>query len=813
MERRQHQTIASVLALAAFALAAASVALPTTLTAALGTVGAFVLLVASVHVARPRVEPEREGQATTLAHAVGVVASVATLLVGLVLVAAVVARIGEVRYLGAVPLFLSENFQFVTGPFLAVLAIGALLAGRDRLTLAAEPSQQRRSISVAISTLIALLAAAVSVPELPGEAWQTPYIVALGGALAWLDVSKLAGLPRPRQFTEWLRRAETRGSRVILQALARAGNALVLVASLAGVALLVLGFHTVGVAVVLGASLLLVVATHAAADLTDALPVGIGEDLASAESNKQKLRLLSIAPLATTILGGALAGIAMFSVATGQDLASMLSLLEPAVGVTVALLAGINLARSELPSYEEQDPARRAVATVSVSLLVGAVFFSLLLETGTMSGAVTELDLGLVFNFAAMLAASVFVYARGLFPFPSLGLEEEEEPETRTDHGDVLERRMMIVYGVAGIFVVGTLGVLTALAMGVISLPSPQTGQGRDAAFLGMIATGVVLLLSLGVVYMRSRSISAPPEEEEIEFEKSYTREEVVRMTVLGISGTLAFVLGFLGVLVFMGQLDSLAGLTLEERHSTDFFVFAILVGIGPAGYLHNRRRNRIQAIDQRLPEFMRDMAESQRTGMTLTQAVITASEGNYGALTPEIKKMAAQIEWGISFDDALRGFAERVDTPLVQRSVSLVIEASQSGGNVQDVLEAAAEDARQIQMIHSERRSGMQIYVMIIYIAFAVFLGVIGVLNVKFMPEVAKAVSGAEGVSIGSISFQEFDIQTYRTIFFHAAIVQGLGGGFVAGSMQEGKPVAGLKHAFIMTIIGYLVFRLLLGG
>ena len=174
---------------------------------------------------------------------------------------------------------------------------------------------------------------------------------------------------------------------------------------------------------------------------------------------------------------------------------------------------------------------------------------------------------------------------------------------------------------------------------------------------------------------------------------------------------------------------------------------------------------------------------------------------------------MAAQIQWGISFDHALASFAKRVDTPLVQRTVSLVIEASNSGGNVIDVLTAASDDAREIQMIQAERKGGMQIYVMIIYIAFLVFLGVIGILNVKFMPEVSQAVAAASGVTVGSITFAAFDIQAFRTLFFHAAVIQGLGGGFVAGAMEDGKPVAGLRHGFAMTIIAYVAFRTVLGG
>ncbi|PSG97174.1 hypothetical protein BRD56_06870 [Thermoplasmatales archaeon SW_10_69_26] len=813
MDRSTHQTLAAVLAAVAILGGIASAIVPGDLAASLVAAGAFAALTAGLHVVRPRIDTERAQASSTGANLLGIATAAAIGLLGLLLVAAAAARFGRVRYLGNVPLLLSENFTLVTGPLTVLLALTVAMASRDELALAEAPTPDRRWLTATLLVLGLLATVVIAIPAAPGEAWQAPYVLGLAACVGWLDAVHLAGLPRPTQVTSWLERGDSRHSRLIVEGLARAGNGAVLLAGLGATVFLVLGYPTYGVLTLLAASVLLVLTTHSAVTLTKAVPAALSDDLADAERNKGRLRVLSIGTIAAIVIGGLLTIAGLISVTTGGSLAETLELLRPILGVGIAALAGVNLARANLPSFEEHGPARRAVSATALSMLAVSAFFSLLLELGIMSGPITEAHLGLVFLYAGLLSAAVFVHARGLLPVPGLALQEaDEQHETRTEHGDELQRRVVILYATAGLFLAGSIGLVGALATGHLDGLVPESSEGRNAAFLALVAVGVLITLGLLIAFMYSRRLETPPEEQ-IDFEKSYTREEVVRLTVLGVSGTLAFVLGFLGIMVYAGQLESIGSLTLEKRYATDFFVAAILIGIGPAGYIRNRENKRIKAIDQRLPEFLRDLAESQRTGMTLTQAVITASEGNYGALTPEIEKMAAQIEWGVSFEDALQSFAQRVDTPLVQRTVSLVIEASTAGGNVKDVLEAAAEDAREIQMIHSERRSGMQIYVMIIYIAFAVFLGVIGVLNVKFMPEVAKAVAGAEGVSVGSITFEEFDIQTFQTLFFHAAIIQGLGGGFVAGSMQDGKPVAGLKHAFAMTMIAYVTFRLFLGG
>jgi flagellar protein FlaJ len=100
----------------------------------------------------------------------------------------------------------------------------------------------------------------------------------------------------------------------------------------------------------------------------------------------------------------------------------------------------------------------------------------------------------------------------------------------------------------------------------------------------------------------------------------------------------------------------------------------------------------------------------------------------------------------------------------------------------------------------------------MIIYIAFAVFVGVIAVLNAQFIPEVAKAVSKADGVSIGGLHFHSFNQDDFKTLFFHAAIIQGFGGGIVGGVMSGGKPVHGLKHSFLLVLVAWVLFRVVIG-
>lgn len=53
-----------------------------------------------------------------------------------------------------------------------------------------------------------------------------------------------------------------------------------------------------------------------------------------------------------------------------------------------------------------------------------------------------------------------------------------------------------------------------------------------------------------------------------------------------------------------------------------------------------------------------------------------------------------------------------------------------------------------------------------------------------------------------------EIDINTYKRLFTHAALLQGLFSGLVAGQMGEARFIAGLKYSALMLLIAWVAFR-----
>ena len=252
---------------------------------------------------------------------------------------------------------------------------------------------------------------------------------------------------------------------------------------------------------------------------------------------------------------------------------------------------------------------------------------------------------------------------------------------------------------------------------------------------------------------------------------------------------------------------------TMKFGTPVDFVIIAILILTGVLGIYEYMRYRRVRKIDDRFPDFVRDMAESRRAGMTFTKAIMYSAKGNYGVLTPEIQKIARQISWGSSVDNALSAFAKRVNTKLIRRTVSLIIEASRSGGNVADVLDAASTDARELKLIEAERRASMLSYVAVIYVGMGVFLMILVILTKSLIPSMVTEGATNLGEAATSSSVEPITQKAITEAFYYGALIQCMGMGLVTGVFEDGDIVAGVKHTFIMLLVCWIIFKVVVTG
>lgn len=227
-----------------------------------------------------------------------------------------------------------------------------------------------------------------------------------------------------------------------------------------------------------------------------------------------------------------------------------------------------------------------------------------------------------------------------------------------------------------------------------------------------------------------------------------------------------------------------------------------------PARAYHSDRKWR-DDIDDHIPSLLREISDAQKTGLPLPRAILEASKHQYGALTPELKRMASKISWGIPFSKSLRSLTEVTDTPLMKRTSLLILEAERSGGAIEDVFESAHKHVSEILGLKRERLGAMKPYRWIIFASFFVFALVMLILLVTFFQTLAIQIIDAITEEQEATAGLPFNVAGLQLVFFHMMVIEAVFAGLISGKMSEGDAKLGLRDSCILLIICYVLFKL----
>jgi flagellar protein FlaJ len=269
----------------------------------------------------------------------------------------------------------------------------------------------------------------------------------------------------------------------------------------------------------------------------------------------------------------------------------------------------------------------------------------------------------------------------------------------------------------------------------------------------------------------------------------------------------LIFILNaWLGILLFALNIIYFQG--FPSIFSALNIVAGLVIIFPPAFYFYIQHKRK-KEIESLFPVFLMDFVEAIRGGLTVPHALKLISSNDYKSLSPYVKKMAAQMDWGIPVDVVLQNFVKETKSRIIGRIVSSVIESHRFGGNLADTFEALSNTALDIERLKTERKLYLQSQLITGYIIFFVFLGVMIGLERFLVPSLAQASMPGMGLAPTQIAQTEIASE-YKTLFRNLILIQGLFAGLTIGKMVEGAMIGGIKHSAIMMAVGGIIFSFL---
>ena len=244
----------------------------------------------------------------------------------------------------------------------------------------------------------------------------------------------------------------------------------------------------------------------------------------------------------------------------------------------------------------------------------------------------------------------------------------------------------------------------------------------------------------------------------------------------------------------------------LDQRVNNSL-ALTLLAAILPPSIVEFNNIRWLRGVDRNIPLLLRDLAEAVRSGETLIRALEEAAERDYGPISRYLERAMVRLSLTSDLEASLRWMGEQLVRPSAMRMATILIEASESGGRVVEILEAAVSLFNQIAEYRGEREAQTRPYILLAYMGSIIFMVIAYVILFQFLAPLSTAAENPEMMGVPIVQ-NVLDISYYKSILFWASVMESIFGGLIAGKISSGKLAAGLIHSSILLAVTIAFFN-----
>jgi pilus assembly protein TadC len=237
--------------------------------------------------------------------------------------------------------------------------------------------------------------------------------------------------------------------------------------------------------------------------------------------------------------------------------------------------------------------------------------------------------------------------------------------------------------------------------------------------------------------------------------------------------------------------------------------------------YVDLRIYLRTKKMEEMLPDFLQVVASNLKGGMSFEKALLGSIKPRFTILANEMAEVSKKVMTGEDISVALTELGEKYDSPMLRRSIDLMITELESGGQIANLIDRIVKNIKETKVLKEEISASAVAY--IIFIATIViviapllfslsFHLLIVILNFVSRLSAATGRAGALPFSVTEVvikpeTFKYFSIAAISTISFFSSLIVSI--------VEKGSIKSGLKYIPIFmlgSLLFYLVFMKVLG-
>ncbi|MEI7961475.1 MAG: type II secretion system F family protein [archaeon] len=224
-------------------------------------------------------------------------------------------------------------------------------------------------------------------------------------------------------------------------------------------------------------------------------------------------------------------------------------------------------------------------------------------------------------------------------------------------------------------------------------------------------------------------------------------------------------------------------------------------------GYPYLKSESIIGSIEKNFSDALKQMADTLKAGDTYESALREVADADYGRLSEEMQLALRRLEDGENLDNALQEFAERIDSKIIKRTITIILDSIKTGASLADILDDIAEDVRDFERLKEERKSNTTMQFL-----FLLFSG--GMIAPIIFGEINAVVAGFANIGAQTLDPAQISnaLETNNFIVLLIQlyiIIEVLGSGIMMSLTREGKLNKSIIYIPILLLIAFVFYYL----
>lgn len=229
--------------------------------------------------------------------------------------------------------------------------------------------------------------------------------------------------------------------------------------------------------------------------------------------------------------------------------------------------------------------------------------------------------------------------------------------------------------------------------------------------------------------------------------------------------------------------------------------IFAVVFILTMKIYVDFRIYYRTKELEAMLPDFLQVLSSNIKGGMPFEHALWASIKPRFKIFANEMAEVSKRVMTGHEIKDALVELSEKYDSPMLKRSIDLIISEIESGGNIAKLIDKTVENMKNIKSLKEDMAASALSYVIFIGVIIVLIAPLLFALSYtlltiisNFIAKIAVATKGTAGLPI-NLSEVSVDLNEFKLFSIAVLVVISFFSSLIVSIVEKGEIRGGIKY------------------